>query len=65
MTPKEQVLYVRLKLKMTQSELAKATGIPLVTIARWETSTKVPQAKQFGKFLDYCETHNIQFDKQV
>lgn len=62
MTPKEQVIYVRLKMKMTQAELSKAIGVPLVTIARWETSTKAPRAKQYGRFLEYCEKNNITFD---
>lgn len=61
MTPKEKVQYARLKLKMTQKGLSEATGIPMVTIARWESSTKTPRFKQYGQFLEYCEKNNIKF----
>lgn len=64
MTWKEKVKYVRVKLKMTQPELAKATGISLVTIARWETTDSVPQPKLLGKFLDFCEKNNIQIEEK-
>jgi len=59
MTWSEKVKYVRIRLQMTQVELSKATGIPVVTIARWETTNSEPQPKSRGKFLSFCEENNI------
>lgn len=61
MTWKEKVKYVRLKLQLTQAELSQETGIPLVTIARWECSNTEPRIKLKGKFLSFCEKKNIVF----
>ena len=65
MTWSEKVKYVRVKLQMTQAELSKETGIPVVTIARWETTNSEPQPKSMGKFLSYCEKKKIVFTKGV
>lgn len=62
MTLKEQLLYVRTKLQMTQVELSKATGISPITIARWETQDQSPQPKSYGKFLAFCDIQGIKFD---
>lgn len=61
MTLKEKLIYVRTELQMTQSDLAKATGISSVTIARWETIDCVPQPKLYGKFLKFCKKNKIEF----
>ena len=62
MTFAEKVLYVRTKLLLTQFQLAKELGVSLVTIARWETQNKKPQAVQYGKFLAFCEKKHIIFE---
>lgn len=62
MNLKEKLIFVRTKLKLTQNELAKLTGISAITIARWETIDMVPQPKSYGKFLEFCEKNNIKFD---
>ena len=62
MTLKEKLIYVRTELQMTQVELAKATGISNITIARWETQDMVPQPKSYGKFLAFCKANGITFD---
>ena len=62
MTFGEKVLFVRTKLLLTQFQLAKELGASLATVARWETQNKKPQAVQYGKFLAYCEKHNIKFE---
>ncbi len=59
---KDKVKYVRRKLKLTQEQLAKETGISKVTIARWESSDIEPHMISYGKFLDYCEKNSITFD---
>lgn len=62
MTLKEQLIYVRRKLQLTQAELAEKTGIALITIARWETVDIKPQMKAYGKFLVFCENNGIKID---
>ena len=62
MTKAEKVRYVREKLQLTQSELSKRCGIPMVTLARWENSLQEPRAKQWGKFIEFCESNNIMFN---
>lgn len=63
MALKEKLLFVRTELQLTQAELAKATGISLVTIARWETVECIPQPKLYGKFLNFCKNNNINLEK--
>ena len=59
---KEKVQFVRTKLCLTQSELAKKTGIPLSTIIKWENSSiKSPHLNNYGKFLKFCEGKHIFF----
>ena len=63
MTLKEQLIYVRTKLQLTQAELAEKTGIAQITIARWETVENIkPQVKAYGKFLAFCEENGIKFN---
>lgn len=59
---KDQLKYVRRKLKLTQDQLAQQTGISKVTIARWESSDVEPQMISYGKFLDFCEKNAIEFN---
>lgn len=46
MTFGEKVLFVRTKILLTQSQLAKKIGVSLAIVARWETQNKKPQAIQ-------------------
>ncbi len=64
MNLKEQLIYVRRKLQLTQAELAEKTGIALITIARWETVDIKPQMKAYGKFLAFCEANGIKFEEK-
>lgn len=60
----EKVKYVRIKLKLTQSQLSKEAGIPKSTIIKWENDPNTkPQAINYGKFIDFCEKNNINFKK--
>ena len=60
---KDQVKYVRRKLKLTQDQLAKKIGISKVTIARWENSDVEPHMISYGKFIDFCEKNKIEFNR--
>ena len=73
MTLSEKVRYVRAKLRLTQKELSKKTGIPRVAtndvhytyaIIKWETEqTTKPQMSNYGKFIDFCENNGIDLKK--
>lgn len=58
----EQCVFVRTKLLLTQAKLAKELGVSVVTISRWETQDRKPQAIQYGKFLSFCEKNGIKFN---
>lgn len=65
MTFSEQCIFVRTKLLLTQGQLAKKLDVSIVTIARWETQNRKPQAIQYGKFLKFCEEHCIRFNSKT
>ena len=59
---KDQLKYVRRKLRLTQDQLAQKTGISKETIVRWESSNIEPQMISYGKFVDFCEKNGIKFE---
>ena len=57
---KERLKELRIEKKLSQIDLAKATGISQAGIAKWETGDRTPSldcliilAKYFGVTLDY------------
>lgn len=60
---KDQLKYVRRKLRLTQDQLAQQTGISKATIVRWESGDIEPQMISYGKFIDFCEKNNIQIEE--
>lgn len=65
MTLSEKVKYVRAKLRLTQKELSKKTGIPENTIIKWETEqTTKPQMSNYGKLMDFCTKQGIDFKNE-
>ena len=64
MTFAEQCVFVRTKLLITKGMLAKELGVSVVTISRWETQDRKPQAIQYGKFLSFCEKKGVKFDSK-
>lgn len=62
MTIGEKTKCVRAKLKLTQKELSRLTGIPQNTIIKWETNKTIkPQMINYGKFIDFCDKNGILF----
>lgn len=57
----EKVLAVRLKLNMSQENLAKALGVGFVTINRWEKGHSEPQILMRHKFDEFCKKNDIKF----
>lgn len=58
----EKVKYVRMKLYLSQTALAKELGVSYATVNRWENQGREPQLAQIGKFNDFCEKKGISFD---
>lgn len=61
MSFQEKLLYVRAKLNLTQTELAKELGVSFSTINRWETGKVIPTRKAVIAFEIYCESKQIFF----
>ena len=55
----EKVKYVRMKLYLSQTALAKELGVSYATVNRWENQGREPQLAQIGKFNDFCEKKGI------
>jgi len=60
---KDKVLYVRKKLRLTQSELAEQLNIDYVTINKWEKGIHSPQTLKENIFDTFCKEHGIEFDE--
>ncbi len=57
----EQVKYVRMKLSLSQEELAAKVGVSYSTVSRWEREGRAPQMKTLGRFYAFCEEQGIDF----
>lgn len=59
MTFADKVKYVRMKLYLSQAQLAKEIGVSFATVNRWESKGYEPQLASLGRFNDFCEKHGI------
>ncbi len=57
----EQVKFARMKLGLSQEELASKVGVSYSTVSRWEREGRVPQMKPLGRFYAFCEENGINF----
>ncbi len=57
----EQVKYARMKLSLSQEELAERIGVSYSTVSRWEREGRTPQMKTLGRFYALCEENGINF----
>ena len=64
MTFADKVKHVRMKLYLSQMQLAKEIGVSFATVNRWENQGIEPRLAQLGKFNDFCEKHHISFDEK-
>ncbi len=64
MTFADKVKHVRMKLYLSQAQLAKEIGVSFATVNRWESQGIEPRLAQLGKFNDFCEKHHISFDEK-
>ncbi len=57
----DAVKFVRMKLGLSQTELADAIGVSLPTVSRWENEGREPQMMTLGKFYEFCRERGIDF----
>ena len=57
----DAVKFVRMKLGLSQAKLAKAIGVSLPTVNRWENEGREPQMMTLGKFFAFCRDQGIDF----
>ena len=63
MTFADKVKFVRMKLYLSQAQLAKEIGVSFATVNRWESKGYEPQLASVGRFNDFCEKHGITFEE--
>lgn len=61
MTFAEKVKFVRAKLLISQTELAKLVGVSFPTINRWESGKLEPTFLSEKKFEKFCINQKIDF----
>lgn len=59
MSFQDKLLYVRAKLNLSQTEMARELGVSFSTINRWETGKVIPTKKAVIAFDIYCENKKI------
>jgi DNA-binding transcriptional regulator YiaG len=58
----DQVKFVRMRLQLSQEELARQMGISFATVSRWERESRKPQLALLGKFYSFCQRKGIEID---
>ncbi|MEG1706772.1 MAG: helix-turn-helix transcriptional regulator, partial [Clostridia bacterium] len=62
MTFPDKVKKVRIKLYLTQAQLAKELGVSFATINRWENGHGEPNLLINAKFEEFANKHGIKFE---
>ena len=57
----EKIKFVRKKLYLSKTALAKTAGASFPTINRWENGHTIPNLVLQAKFEDFCKENDIQF----
>ena len=55
----EQIAAARMRLGLTQDEMAARAGVPLRTYASWERGDVVPTAGKLGPLIEFLEAEGI------
>ena len=63
MTFAQQVLFVRKKLYLSRSDMAKEIGVTEQTIYRWEQGLSKPHNSSNGRFMSLKKKKKIKFDE--
>ncbi len=62
---KERLLFVRAKLNLSQTDLARLLNVSYVTINRWECGKVKPTKKAEYAFEQFCKGNRIVFNEEV
>lgn len=62
MTFAQQIFYVRQRLYLSRSEMAKELGVTEQTIYRWELGLSSPQIASKRKFVNLCRKKKIKLE---
>ena len=55
----EELAYVRQKLLLSRSEMAKEMNVTEQTIYRWEQGLSIPHISSQRKFIDFCKKKRV------
>ncbi|MEG2688361.1 MAG: helix-turn-helix transcriptional regulator [Clostridia bacterium] len=64
MTFPDKVKKVRIKLYLTQAQLAKELGVSFATINRWENGHGEPNLLINAKFEEFANNNGIKFEEK-
>ena len=62
MTFADKVKFVRMKLYLSQAQLAKEIGVSFATVNRWESKGIAPQLVSLARFNDFFEKRGVVFE---
>ena len=60
---KDKILHIRVKLDLSQEELARELRVAFVTLNRWENGHNMPTRKTLLQIKEYCAAKDIYFDE--
>lgn len=62
MTCSEEIKKIRQKCFLSQEAFARELGVSFSSINRWEGGKSKPNMSAMKKIMDFCESHNLDFD---
>lgn len=60
----EKIRAIRVRLGLTQDELATKLGVAFATVNRWEQGATTPQPSAVKKVDEFCNVNNISFEEK-
>ena len=61
----DKVKFVRIKLNLSQEDLARELGVSFATINRWENGSYNPSRLAKKVFYDFCQKQNIMIEEEA
>ena len=61
----DKVKLVRIKLNLSQEDLARELGVSFATINRWENGSYNPSRLAKKVFEDFCQKRNIMIEEEA
>ena len=61
----DKVKFVRIKLNLSQEDLARELGVSFATINRWENGSYNPSRLAKKVFEDFCQKQNIMIEEEA